>query len=132
VQITCTIFKMHLEKFPRVPKKTVVFRGIPDDNNIISTNYDNGRIIHWSAYSSSTIDISEAKTFATTNGVIMEITLIDSGKIISEFSPFPNEKEVLLSPNLEFIVQNKVNKRSDGYYYVELLQIRTNSTTFIF
>jgi len=45
--------------------------------------------------------------FATSKGVVMEISLFDAVSII-EYSPFKAENEVLLSPNMGFFVSQEV------------------------
>ena len=38
------------------------------------------------------------------------------------YSAYPEEKEVLLSPNSKFIVTRASTLEADGFYYVDLLE----------
>jgi len=124
-------FQKALSKIPS-HSNLVVYRGI-DMRDPIITNYKKGRKIHWSAYSSTTLELSTAKQFATKNGIIikLETQSEQSGKSIAFFSPFKNEEEILLSPNLEMIVTKEAYEGYDGFYYVELLQLAPDNI-FVF
>jgi hypothetical protein len=69
-----------------------------------------------------------AKEFASTKGIILKLS-IHNGKSISSYSPFPTENEILLSPNMKFIVTLE-SYIEDGYQCVDLLQVTDN--TFVF
>ena len=57
--------------------------------------------------------------------------IVLNGKSISSYSPFPQEEgEILLSPNMKFIVTRECYKEGD-YEYVDLCQFRDTST-FVF
>eukprot|EP01124_Arcella_intermedia_P027429 TRINITY_DN5368_c0_g1_i5.p1 TRINITY_DN5368_c0_g1~~TRINITY_DN5368_c0_g1_i5.p1 ORF type:complete len:326 (+),score=119.42 TRINITY_DN5368_c0_g1_i5:48-980(+) len=109
------IFKA-LDKLPNI--STIIFRGIPKElKSKIIEEYQPGRPIHWSSFSSGTEDISIAKEFCGENGIIFEIK-IQNGKSISNYSILPQEKEILLSPNMQFIVNSL--KEEGGYLFVLL------------
>eukprot|EP01124_Arcella_intermedia_P027430 TRINITY_DN5368_c0_g1_i6.p1 TRINITY_DN5368_c0_g1~~TRINITY_DN5368_c0_g1_i6.p1 ORF type:complete len:326 (+),score=113.74 TRINITY_DN5368_c0_g1_i6:48-980(+) len=109
------IFK-GLDKLPSV--STTIFRGIPKElKSKIKQEYKQGRPIHWSGFSSGTENIETAKTFAGENGIIFEIK-VKNGKSISNYSIIPQEQEILMSPNMQFIVQSSYEK--DGFTFVLL------------
>eukprot|EP01126_Amoeba_proteus_P037659 TRINITY_DN3897_c0_g1_i14.p1 TRINITY_DN3897_c0_g1~~TRINITY_DN3897_c0_g1_i14.p1 ORF type:complete len:344 (+),score=93.71 TRINITY_DN3897_c0_g1_i14:433-1464(+) len=115
--------QLALSKFPN--SEVTVYRGISSDqlDNFIQ-NYTCGTRIHWSAYTSSSLNLSHAKKFAGPNGIIITISILN-GKNISSYSVFGGESEILLSPNMTFIViQAKFN---EGYYLVDLQEIATDS-----
>jgi hypothetical protein len=56
---------------------------------------------------------------------------IYNGKSISAYSPLPQESEILLSPNMRFIVTRECY--TDGEYeYVDILQLSDDQDTFVF
>ena len=81
--------------------------------------------IHWSGFTSSTTDIKTAKFFAGNSKVIFEIE-IKNGKDIQNYSMFKKEKEILLSPNIHFIV--KEHRKENGYLYVCLQEIELDQS----
>lgn len=113
-----------LGKIPPVSK--TVYRGIPgttqykgkQENTVklISENYKH--LVKWTSYSSTTTDFDEARKFASDDGVIIEIN-VNHGKDISRFSVFPNEGEILLSPNMLFEVVSPLHQR-DGINVIVL------------
>ena len=63
-----------------------------------------GRPIQWGAFSSTTTDVDASRSFTDqTCGVIFKITVM-TGRSINEFSFFPTEGEILLTPNHRFFV----------------------------
>jgi len=124
-------FQSALAKIPCVPEGTRLYRGI---NTAATTgNYGLGRQIHWSAYSSASLEQDSAKAFATKGGVVMVIQVCkEGGKNISDYSPFTTEKEILLSPNIEMIVSKALHVAEDGHSYIELTQKDSGVNTYVF
>jgi len=123
-------FQRALIKIPSCPKQTVLYRGV-DIQDPLKQNYLLGRKVHWSAYSSSSTDINQAKKYATNKGVILQIITSENGaKSISDYSPFKHEKEFLLSPNLEMVVTRELYEEG-GYHFIDLVQCSTEQT-FVF
>jgi hypothetical protein len=99
-------FQTALSKFER--KTISTYRGLPEkEKSMIKEEYVFTRSIHYSAYSSTSSDLSSAKGFASSNGVIICFDLFDAVSI-SAYSPFKNEAELLLSPNMSFIVMSEL------------------------
>jgi len=121
-------FQHALAKIPSTPPGTVVYRGI-DNSKIIAQHYTFGRKVHWRAYSSTTSNLTKASDFAGDNGVVLKMT-VSTGKSIKDYSQFPTEDEILLSPNMELVVSRAMYV--DGLQrFVELTQILSGST-FVF
>eukprot|EP01047_Picozoa_sp_COSAG01_P037753 COSAG01_NODE_3021_length_6710_cov_7.304644_4_plen_521_part_00 len=109
---------------PSVPSVAAdLYRGL-DVPNIGA--YKTNKRIHWSAFSSATSDPAVAKGFAATSGVVLKLKVYNA-KDISRFSWFPQERELLLSPNMEFIVTKERHKSMQGAlrgsYVIEMQQI---------
>jgi len=123
-------FQKALSKIPACACGTIVYRGIPYQEKV-KDNYKSGIVLHWSAYSSSTTLLQKAKEFATSAGIIIKITIFSNGgKPIHDYSGFPSEQEVLLSPNMKLFVTEELYKNpEDGYYYVVLHEV---VSTFVF
>ncbi len=117
-----------LAKLPPA-KEVTVYRGLSSDSTeFIKEKYVVGTKIHWSGFSSTSIDIATAKKFAGTKGVIFKITNL-SGVSISHYSVNVAENEILLSPNAEFIVtKGYYQDASSGYYLVELTELAKSAT----
>jgi len=98
--------KMALESLPR--KTLITYRGIPTQGELLR-NVIIGQSLYWPTFTSTSTNREAALGFAGTNGVFM-IFKIESGKKISEYSCYPNEAEVLLPPDICFIVED-VNYR---------------------
>eukprot|EP01123_Difflugia_compressa_P000285 TRINITY_DN10371_c0_g1_i1.p1 TRINITY_DN10371_c0_g1~~TRINITY_DN10371_c0_g1_i1.p1 ORF type:complete len:116 (-),score=19.06 TRINITY_DN10371_c0_g1_i1:18-329(-) len=54
-------FQQGLSKLPNF--EGTVYRGVPNAKTVITTSYKKGRRIHWSSYSSTTINSDTAKKF---------------------------------------------------------------------
>jgi len=116
-----------LSKLPNL--KVVVYRGVPD-HKLIEDNYTKGRQIHWSAFSSTSTNLNSACEFATPMGIVLSIQILN-GKSIQPYSPFgEDEAEILLSPNMSFIVAQGIHQH-DGYNRVILVQVAPEKT-FVF
>jgi hypothetical protein len=115
-----------LSKLPDI--STTVYRGIPH-LDIFQKNYTKFRQIHWSSFSSTTPTLSKAKEFAGREGCVLCINIFN-GKAIPAYSVFPTEDEVLLSPNMSFVVTNPMYEK-EGQHYIDLVQAKPEKT-FVF
>ena len=96
----------------------------------VNTHYTLSRKIHWSGFSSTTTDVKVAKSFCGPSKIIFSVQIIN-GKDIQKYSVMKGEKEILLHPNMSFVVITEATQHDDGYWYVSLVQIK-DSDTFIF
>ena len=95
-------------------------RGI--DRDTIASEYKVGRTIQWAAFSSTSVTVETTKQFVhREKGVIFKIQLL-RGRAIGGFSFFPNEHEVLVSPNAQFVVTSATYLDADGYTFVDLVE----------
>jgi len=62
--------------------------------------------------------------------VILSIKITD-GRSICDYSPFQDEAEILLSPNMAFVVSGEKQER-DGFSFIEIVQVASNENTFVF
>jgi len=115
-----------LSHFP--DQKMTVYRGIPE-YDIFEKEYIGGRKIHWSGFSSTTSTLEKAKNFVGASGVVLCIKIL-GGKCIKDYSIFPSEDEILLSPNMAFIVTQELYLK-DSHYYLDLTQ-QLPGKTFVF
>jgi DnaJ-class molecular chaperone len=107
-----------------------VYRGIPNAAlRIIQDSYIAGASIHWSGFSSATTDINIARGFADKGGIIFHI-LCHTGRMVSEYSHFKDEAEIMLSPNSRFVVCSVCRLHGDGFYRVELVEARTETVLY--
>jgi len=104
-----------------------VYRGIKTTD--VSKYYTMNRRIHWSAYTSTTEKLEVAKAFAYPEGVVIVIQICN-GKVLGPYSIMPAEEEVLLSPNMAFIVCKEIYE-IDQTRFIELIQ-EASTDTFIF
>lgn len=89
----------------------IVYRGIEDPPH--QDRYVKSNRIHWSGFSSTTVNPDVARGFAR-GGVIFELD-VRNAKDIQPYSWFGNaEGELLLSPNMEFLVTEEVHEPTDG------------------
>jgi len=108
--------------------ETTVYRCVKSDLNEVQNNYKYAAKIHWSSFSSSTTDIQIAKQF----GKILFIIHILNGKNIEKYSVFKGEKEILLNPNMSFVVSpHKPQFNDEGYWCIHLFQV-ADGDTYIF
>jgi hypothetical protein len=119
--------QMGLSRLPDF--KGNVYRGVPDAKFIIE-NYTDRRKIHWASYSSTTTELSVAKQFAGDGGIVIKIDIIN-GKSIYDYSFLPVEHEILLSPNMCFVVNGDVYKE-DGIMMLNMIQMNEEKETFVF
>jgi len=118
-------FQSALSKLPNFTGS--VYRGVPFSPNVIQ-NYTLNRRIHWSAFSSASNDINIAKGFATEGGIILEIKILN-GRVLGDYSFYPTESEIVLSPNTTFIVSDIHDNA--GYTQICLVE-PSDVPTFIF
>jgi hypothetical protein len=98
-----------------------VYRG-NNSPEIVKKEYTVGREIFWSAFTSTTTEMSTARSFAGKDGVVFKIK-IHSGKVISMFSVLGGENEVLLPPNSCFVVGEDIFiDKDDGMLYLKLVE----------
>jgi hypothetical protein len=93
----------------------------------ITSEYTVGRPIQWGAFTSVSTDKSAAKMFAPDSRVIFKIT-VTSGRDINPYSFFPQEGEILLSPNHRFVVSSAPYEEED-FTFIDLVQ--TAGNTFV-
>eukprot|EP00438_Fugacium_kawagutii_P005366 Skav215041 [mRNA] locus=scaffold2053:7696:8895:+ [translate_table: standard] len=86
------------------PYQGPVFRGMPN-RKYIAEHYEQGRLIEWGAFSSTSTSSQQAIGFMkdTNDGVLLKIK-VKSGRVLGRVSFFPSEGEVLLSPKCRFTV----------------------------
>jgi hypothetical protein len=118
-----------LQALPEV--QTTCYRGVPPEClPIVQAKYIQGMDVHWSAFTSCALSIDTAKTFAQQlGGVIFRIKIL-SARDVRAYSAFPQEGEVLLSPNVKLVVSGPCTLDSDGFYYVDLLERRGSGIVF--
>eukprot|EP01106_Pelomyxa_sp_JSP_P003267 TRINITY_DN1490_c0_g2_i1.p1 TRINITY_DN1490_c0_g2~~TRINITY_DN1490_c0_g2_i1.p1 ORF type:complete len:382 (-),score=126.59 TRINITY_DN1490_c0_g2_i1:97-1200(-) len=115
-----------------------VFRGI-DNLEVAEREYKKGRIVFWSAFSSSTSSLEVAKGFVgggggggegggRGRGVIFRIQ-VQNGKRVQLLSAMTPEEEVLLSPNSRFFVSQALHCES-GLFFVDLEEVIDNVLWF--
>ena len=107
-----------MAKLPKV--EGTCYRGYPDKDTAIA-QYKPGRPIQWGAFASTSTDFNTTKGFTNqATGVIFKITVTD-GRDINAYSFFPQETEVLLSPEHRFHVSSAPYER-DGYTVIDMVQ----------
>ena len=111
--------------------QTTCFRGVPPDClDAVQAKYVLGTDVHWSAFTSCTPMLETAKQFAqTAGGVIFRMQML-SARDVRAYSAFPQEQELLLSPNVKLVVTASCRLEADGYYYVDLLERRGAGIVF--
>ena len=63
-----------------------------------------------------------AKNFSTNTKLLFKIDIFN-GKDIQEYSVISSEREILLHPNMNFIVTKEAYQIGNGYNMIELLQL---------
>ena len=97
------IYYLYQALMARASYPALVFRGIPMKFQI--NQYLPGNEVIWPSFSSTSEDYKVAEQFLSGDHGIIFIITAKSGKLISKFSFYPNEKEVLLPPNCRFKVK---------------------------
>lgn len=115
-----------LRKLPPVSSDTV-YRGMKLALSDLGPNYTRGCEFQWAGFSSTTSHIEVLETFLGTSGprVIFHLRLTESvARDISPFSLFPKEMEVVLPPNMLFVVKSVLNA-GHGLHQVQCEQTDT-------
>ena len=98
-----------------------MYRGYPDKATV-HEQYQVGRPIQWGAFSSTSTSVAVTQQFTdVATGVIFKLTVL-SAKQIATLSYFPNEDELLLSPQARFVVSSSAYVGADGYTYVDMVE----------
>jgi hypothetical protein len=112
-----------MAKLPRM--EGVCYRGYPDKATAVA-QYKVGRPIQWGAFTSTSTNFGATAGFTNqASGVIFKIAVTD-GRDINAFSFFPQEAEVLLSPEHRFHVSSAPYER-DGYTIIDMVQDAGNA-----
>lgn len=84
---------------------------------------DGTAAIHWSGFSSTSTDEQVSRGFASgPGGVVLKIKVFNA-KDVQPYSWFgADEKELMLSPNMEFVV-TRTTYQQDGIDYLDLQQV---------
>eukprot|EP00993_Chasmostoma_nieuportense_P004232 NODE_4913_length_723_cov_15.199664_g4750_i0.p1 GENE.NODE_4913_length_723_cov_15.199664_g4750_i0~~NODE_4913_length_723_cov_15.199664_g4750_i0.p1 ORF type:complete len:214 (-),score=66.60 NODE_4913_length_723_cov_15.199664_g4750_i0:82-654(-) len=87
------------------PTTGVVFRGIPIKFDL--SLYDVGRVVTWTAFSSTSAAFHVAQNFMGASGQQGIVFVIEgkSGREIKHYSFYPTEEEFLFPPNTRFKVE---------------------------
>ena len=130
-------FYYHLMKSIRglLDVKDTVYRGINGLPHL--ERYTDGSKIHWSGFSSTSSDATAAAQFAAGGGIVF-VLKVHNAKDIRPFSWFgAAEGELLLSPNMEFLVTKELHDPTDeplrtlcesqGCQAIEMRQIPSNA-----
>jgi len=122
-------FQSALAKIP--DEVTVAFRGVGVSSfaSIKTYGVQPGNRTQTRAFVSASRSASSAMEFAGPGGVVMRFSLC-TGKDISHYSVMPSEAEVILSPNMTFLVMESLRYIKEQWT-ISLLQESPNST-FVF
>jgi hypothetical protein len=114
-----------------VKTKVTLYRGRPDGFCELRSIYHPGRVCWWAAFTSCTPDPTAAAHMSGPYGCVLELQC-DQVHDISEMSFFPDEKEMLLPPNTQWVPLKEVKQHpvpeTEGYpahcvHVISLLQI---------
>jgi hypothetical protein len=90
-----------------------------------------GTDIYWSAFTSTSSNLSRAKSFANGPGGFIFRIEIRYGRSIQAYSAMPEEAEVTLSPNTcLFVTGSCALDEVDGYYYIDLMEKKNDAYVF--
>jgi hypothetical protein len=64
-----------------------------------------------------------------TGGIIVKYH-VNNGKHVSRYNPLPLATEVLLSPNMRFVVSKAPYRGKDGFYYTKAVQMSQDKFVF--
>jgi hypothetical protein len=107
--------------------RATTYRGVPASAaGMVRERYNDGVPVHWSGFTSTTTDLSEAKRFALKEGpggVVFRIAC-RSGRSVAVYSAIPKECEVLLLPNTKLVVMPPAGDGADdlGVTFVDLVE----------
>lgn len=110
-----------LTKLPR--HEGIVFRGLPlaELQEVAAENKQDMRVV-WRGVTSTTPSLEKAQEFANQGGIIFRIRS-HTGRLLGDYSCFPDEAEVTFLPESEFLVTEAL-RVVDGFYYLDLSEIR--------
>jgi hypothetical protein len=118
-----------LQALPAV--HTVCYRGVPPDCvPLVRAKYLLGSDVHWSAFTSCTPELRVAKQFAKQPGGVIFRVVVQTARDVKVYSACPYEHELLLSPNVKFVVTAACHMEADDYHYVDLLERRSDAVMF--
>lgn len=113
-----------LQKLPAAESR-VVHRAMTCGLDSLGENYKRGEEFQWSAFSSTTTHVEVLQTFLGQSGerTMFQLELIvPIARDISLFSLHPNERELLLPPNVLFEVVSILNC-GGGLHIIQCRQI---------
>ena len=116
---------MHaLRKLPRVTGQTL-YRGVRVAMNLDTDHYSEGNVVTWPALSSTSPDSRNIKTFLSKGGGKVKGTMfiIENGwgYNIQPYSLFPDEAEILLEPERQFMVKSVIEAEGIIVITLEML-----------
>lgn len=121
-----------VRNLPGLPGGSRVFRGLSDSS--VTALYIAGAMVYWTTFVSTSTDFMVALGFAGDAGIIFDITLNDpegrSHGSINDMSAFGHgEEEVLLIPNLTFVVSRVVERSPEhgGRTAIHLVHVRDDT-----
>jgi hypothetical protein len=118
-----------LQALPAV--QTTCYRGVPPEHRpLVEAKYSKGTYVHWSGFTSCTPHLESAKNFAKQPGGVIFCIDVQSARNLQDYSAFPQEKELLLSPNVRMVVTQACRLEKDGYYFINLLELRQDAVIF--
>lgn len=109
---------------------TTVYKGMAMPQNV--DKYNGKKKIHWSGFSSTTTSEAVAQKFAGIGGLVLKMD-VQNGKNVQPYSWFGKEEaELVLSPNMEFIVEGYPKALKKPYTYAgrtyrDLVQLPTET-----
>ena len=113
------LFDSALSKLPTVRRN--LWRGVSGD---ISENYCNGKIFTWWSVSSCSLSIGSIEEFLP-SGSVSTIFMIEAinGKVISGYTAFPDEEEIILGVGTELRVEGKALRHTGGLHIIQLVEL---------
>ena len=116
----CWLLSSYIGWFATVPRDvTTVFRGCQlSEDEIEKYKQAIGQIIHWHAFTSTTMSRNVAESFSVNTLFILTLDKSEKNEHcehdISHDSQFADEEEILLMPGHNFIVENVEDPSSDS------------------
>ena len=116
------LFELGLDKLPTV--KQVLWRGV---NRDIGKSFTKNQHVTWWSISSCSSSVNIIKDFLG-NNTSSTVFLIEAvnGKVISGYSEYENEDEVILRMGTQFSVKCNALEQPNGSYIVHLVEIDEN------
>ena len=106
-----------------------LYRGVRSEVNVDESHYHKGNTITWPALSSTSPDMKATKTFlakgAKTGKATGTLFIIEDGwgYDIQPYSLFPDEAEILLEPERQFMVKSVIE--AEGLIFINLKMLDT-------